>query len=1310
MTISQVGTATTFFSNSSVTTVTNNKPTGTAADDLLFWVVVQQNNASIATPSGWTAAQTSVTTTGLAVGVFYKIAGGSEPSDYSATTTSARAVGVLSAWRGVDLTTPLDTSAPTAITGTSSTTLPGITTVTADAVVLGVASNGYAGSSWSYTGTNADSTVGSIVSTNATGTNVGACVVLEAMPSTGSFTPTVTVSVSTARSIGQTFALRPASDPVEPTGQLQRESSFEALTDEWEVNGSGTLTFPTVGDAPHGSKVARLTATGSGNPYFQAEAGSDLLIPIEAEQIGLYLTAYAEYRWIGANTPNSTTRFNVYFLDSGFSTVSGGAFIGTPFTPDTDWERTQNNDNLIPAGSVWAALRPIINNAVSGDSIEVDQLYATIGDNIVNAGPHPDWEAHPEDTPLPDPPSITSITPDEGPALTEVTITGTDFTDVSSVTFDEVEADFTVDSDTQITATAPSGPVDGAQTVEVTGPGGSDTTTFTYVTPPEPEPDTEPERGILADGLRLEVQIAPEGLPNLLPNPSGENGAWGWSTPVSDTIMTTVAAGLRFTTNAAQAAHFLSEYLPLAEGEYVGARLTLEDMTAPPSGTPSIKCRFEFYDTTRSLLSSSTQTSAMTTLTTHYVNAVQAPADTVFVRFRVDFYNSGSTPGADTYVTFSDAMVTHGATAGELSSSRTNLVPNPSFETNTTGWSAVSVAGSVGSFSRITSDSEVGTACLELEQGVTNGVVRTAEITVPGGATYTYSVHARSVGATSSAAIRVIAYKSDGSVTGSTVNKNLDLTSTWDRYSKTFTVPSNAAKVRVLLVAVDGDARFDGVVLEQGSGVGTYFDGSTTDAGGYTYDWTGTAHNSASTQDAGTNYDFTDPQDWRNILGPTHEIQVSREELDVGTLTATVLDALLDPAESDVIRPGRDVRLMAQPEEGVWVPIFTGTIDAADVTYHLLHRDEGKRARITITATDNIRELANGARSEGVADIDDLPYVLEGAGVPWNVNGSGDQVATATIASENPNASAIDQVAITRDSARGYAWVDREGVLQVWDAATLDAEQDPVLVNDDLYNPDIDVSFNTADCINEVTIKWLRYKPSMESTEEVIYGPYRDAASIAEWGTRSMEFTIQGATEDAGDIEDFALAVLAANGTPQVRVNSVVIPIFVTTDGVLESFAPEGGTEHQPALLDLYSLVTVENAVKEISEESRIVGIEHTITPEKWLMTVRFAGTGSVASPQVTPSPSPNTGSSSNNPQSGLVTVTNTGANTWSGTAVTFDPPFVTVPNVTATWAPNSAPTNEVLLAVVGVSTTGFTMYAKRDNTTNPNVSWVAVV
>jgi hypothetical protein len=82
------------------------------------------------------------------------------------------------------------------------------------------------------------------------------------------------------------------------------------------------------------------------------------------------------------------------------------------------------------------------------------------------------------------PPTITAFTPTSGVVGTSVTITGTNFTNVSAVRFNGVAATFTVNSATQLTATVPAGATTGP--ITVTTPGGTATSEqiFTVLFPP----------------------------------------------------------------------------------------------------------------------------------------------------------------------------------------------------------------------------------------------------------------------------------------------------------------------------------------------------------------------------------------------------------------------------------------------------------------------------------------------------------------------------------------------------------------------------------------------------------------------------------------------------------------------------------------------------------------------------------------------------------------------------------------------------------------------------------------------------------
>ncbi|GAA3034114.1 hypothetical protein GCM10020000_09240 [Streptomyces olivoverticillatus] len=101
-------------------------------------------------------------------------------------------------------------------------------------------------------------------------------------------------------------------------------------------------------------------------------------------------------------------------------------------------------------------------------------------------------------------PTITSISPTSGTTAggNPVVITGVNFNTpaVTSVTFGGATATFTVNSDSQITATAPTHAV-GAATVTVTNTSGSATTTYTYTI----GPTLSPSQGQTGGGTTVNI-------------------------------------------------------------------------------------------------------------------------------------------------------------------------------------------------------------------------------------------------------------------------------------------------------------------------------------------------------------------------------------------------------------------------------------------------------------------------------------------------------------------------------------------------------------------------------------------------------------------------------------------------------------------------------------------------------------------------------------------------------------------------------------------------------------------------------------
>lgn len=111
------------------------KPTGTASGELLVAFLSMNNNPTVTPPSGWVSIGRA-TLSGATGEAFYKVAGDSEPADYTFTLSFAATGSIIAArFSGQNATVP-DVSASTNTgTGTTATGLS-ITTVTDGAMLI----------------------------------------------------------------------------------------------------------------------------------------------------------------------------------------------------------------------------------------------------------------------------------------------------------------------------------------------------------------------------------------------------------------------------------------------------------------------------------------------------------------------------------------------------------------------------------------------------------------------------------------------------------------------------------------------------------------------------------------------------------------------------------------------------------------------------------------------------------------------------------------------------------------------------------------------------------------------------------------------------------------------------------------------------------------------------------------------------------------------------------------------------------------------------------------------------------------------
>jgi hypothetical protein len=178
---------------------------------------------------------------------------------------------------------------------------------------------------------------------------------------------------------------------------------------------------------------------------------------------------------------------------------------------------------------------------------------------------------------------------------------------------------------------------------------------------------------------------------------------------------------------------------------------------------------------------------------------------------------------------------------------RHNLCLNPSFETDAANWSSSGTP--TPTIARSTAQAFVGSASLLVTSTGAATFLPNANTTVTTvvGNTYTFSAYVYVP--TGTPAVTIVAATATTTFgTSSTVNN------AWQRVSVTFkaTATSTQLQLQCQFTATAQTFYIDAALVEAGSAVNGYFDGSSAAGGGYTYTWDGTTNDSTSTGTAAT--------------------------------------------------------------------------------------------------------------------------------------------------------------------------------------------------------------------------------------------------------------------------------------------------------------------------------------------------------------------------------------------------------------------------------------------------------------------------
>lgn len=266
-------------------------------------------------------------------------------------------------------------------------------------------------------------------------------------------------------------------------------------------------------------------------------------------------------------------------------------------------------------------------------------------------------------------------------------------------------------------------------------------------------------------------------------------------------------------------------------------------------------------------------------------------------------YFDGSTDGVDGTASWS--ATAHGSLSLLDSDVRVNLCENPSFETGvTTGWgqyytSTLSIASTVGA--------PFGTNALSVAvTNNTNGTIYVPSTVLPALTTVTVSAYVKgTTGKTLHFSGRPTG--SDGSyISEGNGAISVNLTTSWQRVSITFTT-SVAFKPAIQFYTTTAGADtfyIDGVLIETGSSLLPYFDGSSTYGS-----WTGTT--SASTSKITRNlldisdlapayvvsptyYSFASASDWATLDATVQAMDAKVDQTNVGFISSTPIATYAD--------------------------------------------------------------------------------------------------------------------------------------------------------------------------------------------------------------------------------------------------------------------------------------------------------------------------------------------------------------------------------------------------------------------------------
>lgn len=277
----------------------------------------------------------------------------------------------------------------------------------------------------------------------------------------------------------------------------------------------------------------------------------------------------------------------------------------------------------------------------------------------------------------------------------------------------------------------------------------------------------------------------------------------------------------------------------------------------------------------------------------------------------------------------------------------TNLIPNPSFEADTSNWSSYHTAtisqSSTQAYSGTFSGKVITTGGGASAQGISSVIVTG----LTAGASYTASVYVFMPNGTTFT-LEVDTYNSVGGIVEA-INTGFTGTGAWQRVSQTFTLGPTETEAQLFVYATASTTFYvDAAMLQTGTSPTTYFDGSFVNTSANKYAWVGTANASASTDAMINSGNVLYPVQYPVMYG-ANTFTVSSDCNNIGTLpvypkTITITGPVINPKITNLATG-----------EYIQINITLTANDQLNITYNNSKQD------INLNGVNVSRYLASGS-------------------------------------------------------------------------------------------------------------------------------------------------------------------------------------------------------------------------------------------------------------------------------------------------------------------------------------------------------------